>query len=107
MVFTQQPIRFYAETFDKCNTFIVVDYISARKSVLTDEVSIFGVFSTFEKAIDAIKSFDASYLDREEFIESDTLVVRNSTVVGRDVITDLVKHYIRIIAFELDSGLVL
>lgn len=89
------------------NAFIVVDYLTARKSVLADEVNIFGVFSTFEKAIDAIKSFDASYLDREEFIESDALVIKNNTVVGRDVITDLVKHYIRVIAFELDGELVL
>lgn len=89
------------------DVFVVVDYYDVCYGQPMSGTDILGVFSSKEKAFDAIKNFDpAGYISPNKPVAGDSGFYYDGPYCGRDFWqADEVEHRLRVVAFEMDKEL--
>ena len=89
------------------DAFVLVDYVTADFEYLQTDTNILGVYSSFDKALDAMTKLDlVNYYagGNRHHIHGDTLKYYEGRLVGRDFWnTENIEHKIRVVAFEMDK----
>lgn len=89
------------------DTFVLVDYVVINWEYPQGETNILGVYSSFDKAIEAMKKIDmeAYCAGGNRKIHDDELKYYEDRVIGRDFFEgEDVEHHVRVVAFEMDKG---
>ena len=88
------------------NAFILVDYVVINWEYPQGENHILGVYSSFDKAIEAMKKIDleAYSAGGNRKIHDDELKYHEDRLIGRDFLEgEDIEHHVRVVAFEMDK----